>query len=299
MIDRAKCAPAVSRATLMPSPVYREDVPADTRATLKLDPGVTTSCRVVQPGVEEEIVPAVSRATLRPSSVVTGDDEASDPADSRATLRPSPEVRRDDETGGPADSRATLRPDTVRIPTQSQNPHEYMIVGTDVEALFPSLTDLESARVAREAVETSDITFQNIDVAAALQYLRINGGDDYINDCGFKRIAPRWLGPRPDLLTVGGDSMNEVNKWTKMKTTLNDHEIRLVIARVVETAVLVCINTHIYSFGPNLYVQCTGGPIGMRFTASLASIVMKEWDKAWIKLLKRENIDFDMFIRYV
>ena len=46
-------------------------------------------------------------------------------------------------------------------------------------------------------------------------------------------------------------------------------------------------------------MQCTGGPIGMRFTASLASIVMKQWDKSWIKLLNREGIDFDAFIRYV
>ena len=132
-----------------------------------------------------------------------------------------------------------------------------------------------------------------------LQHLRINGGNDYIEDIGFKRIAPRWLGGRPDLLTVGGEAINETNKWSKMKHSLTEHEIRLVVARVVETAVIVCMNTHIYSFGPDLYLQCTGGPIGMRFTASLASIVMKQWDKTWVNLLNRENIDFDMFIRYV
>ena len=37
----------------------------------------------------------------------------------------------------------------------------------------------------------------------------------------------------------------------------------------------------------------------MRFTASLANVVMKEWDKAWMKLLKREKIDVDLFLRYV
>ena len=64
------------------------------------------------------------------------------------------------------------------------------------------------------------------------------------------------------------------------KLPLSEVEIRQVIARVVETAVLVCMNTHIYSFGEDLYLQCTGGPIGMRFTASLAGIVMKQWNKA-------------------
>ena len=72
-----------------------------------------------------------------------------------------------------------------------------------------------------------------------------------------------------------------------------------MVARVIESAVLVCMSTYVYSFGPNLYLQCTGGPIGMRFTASLANVVMKHWDKAWVSLLKRENIKFDMFLRYV
>ena len=54
------------------------------------------------------------------------------------------------------------------------------------------LKDIESARIAREAVETSGLIFENIDVAAALQYLRICGGSDYINDIGFKEIAPRF-----------------------------------------------------------------------------------------------------------
>ena len=93
--------------------------------------------------------------------------------------------------------------------------------------------------------------------------------------------------------------MNEQNKWSKMRRELNEHEIRLVVARVVETAVLVCMLLHTYSFGSNLYLQCAGRPIGIRFTASLANIVMKEWDKAWTQLLDREGVDYDLFVRYV
>ena len=59
------------------------------------------------------------------------------------------------------------------------------------------------------------------------------------------------------------------------------------------------MSTHVYSFGPDLYLQCTGGPIGMRFTASLANVVMKQWDKMWVKLLNREGVKFDLFVRYV
>ena len=37
----------------------------------------------------------------------------------------------------------------------------------------------------------------------------------------------------------------------------------------------------------------------MRFTASLASVVMKLWDMMWMELLKRENIKFDLYLHYV
>ena len=114
-----------------------------------------------------------------------------------------------------------------------------------------------------------------------------------------KKIALRWIGPRPDLITVGGDSISDDTKWTKLKRQLISSEIRLVVARVIETAILVCMSTHIYSFGPDLYLQCAGGPIGMRFTASLANLIMKQWDKSWVRLLEREKLDFDLFIRYV
>ena len=168
-----------------------------------------------------------------------------------------------------------------------------------MEALFPSLTDIESARIVREAIETSDMKFENVNFEKALKYLRVSGGDDHIKELGLSKIAPKYLGSRPDLITIGGEAITDESKWTKMKRDLSEREKRLVIARVVETAVLVCMSSHIYSFGPDLYIQCTGGPIGMRYTASLASVVMKQWDKAWTSLLQREGIDYDLFLRYV
>ena len=72
-----------------------------------------------------------------------------------------------------------------------------------------------------------------------------------------------------------------------------------VIGRVIETAVLVCMGTHPYCFGDKLLLQQEGGPIGMRFTASLAGVVMKMWDKAWYNLMEREGLSHLLFLRYV
>ena len=49
----------------------------------------------------------------------------------------------------------------------------------------------------------------------------------------------------------------------------------------------------------SVYLQLSGGQIGLRKTASLASVVMKEWDVAFMELMDREGITIDLFMRYV
>ena len=48
-----------------------------------------------------------------------------------------------------------------------------------------------------------------------------------------------------------------------------------------------------------MFLQQSGGPIGMRFTAALANVVMKVWDQCWIEFMIREGMKWDMFVRYV
>ena len=51
-------------------------------------------------------------------------------------------------------------------------------------------------------------------------------------------------------------------------TTCNHGRKKIVVARVIELATLVAMNTHVYSFCGQLYVHSKGWPIGMRSTAS-------------------------------
>ena len=80
---------------------------------------------------------------------------------------------------------------------------------------------------------------------------------------------------------------------------MNNLEKKRIIGRVVETAVIVAMSTHLYSFGGDVYIQSSGGPIGMRSTASLAAVVMKKWDMRWKELMAREGIILDLMLRYV
>ena len=163
------------------------------------------------------------------------------------------------------------------------------MVGTDVKALFPSILDLEGARVVKEAVMESDIVWDSIDHMAALRYLTIVGGTDYMKEIGLGRYMPRWKGDRVDLTTVGGEKSHDSRSWKEYKQHVPDHIKKKIVARVLETAVIICMGTHTYTFCGKTYLQESGGPIGMRFTASLANLIMKKWDTRWLKLCEREK----------
>ena len=47
---------------------------------------------------------------------------------------------------------------------------------------------------------------------------------------------------------------------------LTEYEKRLLVATVVKIGVLVMMNTHIYSWNGEIYLQKAGGPIGLRST---------------------------------
>ena len=89
------------------------------------------------------------------------------------------------------------------------------------------------------------------------------------------------------------------DKWRFRSNSCTEREEKLLIARVLELAVLVCMGTHAYSFQGHLYLQREGGPIGMRFTASLANLVMKMWDSAFLELAENEGLNIKLYLRYV
>ena len=116
---------------------------------------------------------------------------------------------------------------------------------------------------------------------------------------GLVRLTPKWRGKREDLITIGGDKPRENANWSDSRKEIFENEKRRIIATVVEILVNVVMSTHIYTFCGRFYLQRNSGPIGLRSTASLASLVMKIWDQAWVKLLERESVSLIDYVRYV
>ena len=172
-------------------------------------------------------------------------------------------------------------------------------IGHDVKSLFPSLKSVESARLVRHGVLSSEVDVENFDHKMALRYIYIVGGRELINKAGLSRLCPTWLGSREDLITVGGRKSKSPKSWRDVERTLFHSEKEKILAMLMEIMVHVIMNTHVYFFGGKFFIQKDSGPIGLRSTACLAALIMKLWDRAWLSLAKKHGLSILCFFRYV
>ena len=190
-------------------------------------------------------------------------------------------------------------PKGVSVNVKKQKDSGISIVGSDVKSLFPSLKAIETARLARWAILNSDVTFENWNTKKAMRFLYITGGQELINQCGLERFSPRWLGDRGDLLTVGGDKSKDESMWRDSSREVFTSDMKKIAAAVLEVAIHIAMSTHVYQFCGRFFLQKDGGPIGLRSTAALASLIMKIWDISWLQLLKKEMVEVLLYCRYV
>ena len=92
---------------------------------------------------------------------------------------------------------------------------------------------------------------------------------------GLSRLVPKWLGEREDLTSVGGAMSRDPKNWKDSPREIFDNEKKSIVAAVVEILVHIVMTTHVYQFCGKYFLQQNGGPIGLRSTASLASLIMK------------------------
>ena len=88
-------------------------------------------------------------------------------------------------------------------------------------------------------------------------------------------------------------------EFPHMENGLTKQEKKLVLAKVMKTAVLAIFKTHIYSFSQKFYLQQKGGPIGLRSTCCVARLVMLWWDDKLTEVMEKLNVKTVAGARYM
>ena len=138
-----------------------------------------------------------------------------------------------------------------------------VLIGNDVESLFPSIQDVESARMVRCIVQRGDLEIKNFDHQTVLRYIRVNGGKGFLARCGLGKLEPRWKGNREDLIALGGEKTKDPKNWSVGTHNLTKTQCRVIEARTIEIAILIAMGFHLYMFGGKIHLQNSGGPIGL------------------------------------
>ena len=103
-----------------------------------------------------------------------------------------------------------LRSDMVANGMVQDKGNKIQVVGSDVEALYPSLEAVEVAEIVYEAVLKTKIKFENIDWVEGCKYIAITSTEQECRLGPLKRVLPRRrcvTGTRPGI--TGEDPLSK------------------------------------------------------------------------------------------
>ena len=176
---------------------------------------------------------------------------------------------------------------------------EYMLIGSDVTSLFPSLSARRTAKIVRKQFMKSKVEWQNVDTDWLRLYVHLNRGlsSDVSN---VSHLLPKKKkGRRGKESGMGSleckkrrirkDHPDSCWEWPKHEVTKEN--IRELLAIAMEISIRFFFENFIYTFGGNSYVQGFGGPIGARLTMCIARLVLQEWSEEFESILKESKIE--------
>ena len=73
----------------------------------------------------------------------------------------------------------------------------------------------------------------------------------------------------------------------------------MIMATVIKIGVIVMMNSHVYEFNGDIFLQRAGGPIGLRSTCAVARVMMNVWDARWMEMVNSNNIRVRKSNRYM
>ena len=151
------------------------------------------------------------------------------------------------------------------------------IVGSDVEALYPSLDAVEVAQIVFNAMMKTEIKFKGVNYMEACRMIALTSTEQECRLGPLKRVLPvrrHVNGTRPGI--SGEDPMSKdcgsQDQWKFPplgKNGLLKKEKRMILAEVMRKAVLAIFKTHTYKFARKYYLQRRGGGL----SASAVSVV--------------------------
>ena len=180
----------------------------------------------------------------------------------------------------------------------------FVLIGCDVEALYPSLDVGRCAKEVEEEVMRSSLRWEELDYLEGARLIALNRSAEYYRSHTLQRVLPvrrGRTGSRPGVTGKGpmGPERGDQEQWRFPDIILAEEEKKLIVAEVIKIMIEILFKNHLYTFGGKRYRQKKGGPIGLRATCAIARLVICAWDRKWKELITKNNITLEEYIRYM
>ena len=181
-----------------------------------------------------------------------------------------------------------------------------MLVGADIEGIYPSLDPQRTGETVRQETMKSDVKWKGVDWGEALKDLKIGMAPYKARQLEVEHLLPRRMfnkGHAPGITSenaLSGDKSHE-ERWTQRvdPTKLNERDQAKVIGCCLEIAVVTLFSKHCYKFGRHVYRQVRGGPTGLSSTGSCADVRVTAWAAQLTEILEQNSIEVDELFAYV
>ena len=125
----------------------------------------------------------------------------------------------------------------------------YCVIGNDVVALYPSITSENTGKIIRERIERTRLEFEGFDWKKGAAYVAMN--THLTSDIEeIKHLLPVRKGNKNKELKMSAitNTWEPETKFEYNQENMNKKEIKQIIARVVEVAVRMLFENHVYRF---------------------------------------------------
>ena len=169
---------------------------------------------------------------------------------------------------------------------------ELILIGTDVQSLFPSLSAEKTGEAVRIQFAKSNITWENIDWKLLALYVKLHDyywkGDELDPILSYLPTRKSNMGRPPSIGTI---NLEQKYSWPQIIEYIGTDAKRLLMGLAIEIGVVFFFNNFTYTFANQVFLQMFGGPIGARLTMAVARLVMQTWFEEYEKILDRSKID--------
>ena len=133
------------------------------------------------------------------------------------------------------------RPDDVLQEDIQDYGREMVVIGCDVESLYPNLDVEECGLVVEEEIKRTKITWEDLDYLEGCRMIALNRSAAYCRSHPLQRVLPvrrRKTGCRPGVTGKGplGKERGDQEQWRFPRVTLTGDEKKMIIAEVVKIA---------------------------------------------------------------